>query len=176
MKATGIIRRIDELGRIVIPKEIRKTLRIKDGDNLEIFVEGEEKIVLKKYSLMKKLDDFAQNFTDSIFSFIKYNILITDTDNILAVSGNLKKEYLNKEISEDLDSMLKRRIEMLENHPKKIKLVDDKEITCTYAISPIIVNGDSVGLVVILDTEGKIGDNEFKMAKIAAQFLKTHLE
>lgn len=176
MKSTGMIRRIDELGRIVIPKEIRKTLRIKDGDNLEVFVEGNEKIILKKYSIMKNLNDFAQDFTDSIFSFIKYNIIVTDTDNILAVSGPLKKEYLKKEISEDLEEMLKRRVEMLEKHEKKIKLIEEKELEGTYAISPIIVNGDAVGLVLILGMKNKVGESEFKIAQIAAQFLKTHLE
>ena len=176
MKATGIIRRIDELGRIVIPKEIRKTLRIKEGDNLEIFIDGEEKIILKKYSLMKKLDDFAQDFTDSIFSFIKYNIIVTDTDNILAISGPLKKEYLKKNISDYLIEMLKRRTEMLEKHEKIIKLTEEKEIIGTYAVSPIIVNGDAIGLVIVLGEENKVGESEFKIAQIAAQFLKTHLE
>ena len=76
MKATGVVRRIDELGRIVIPKEIRKTLRIKEGENLEIFIDDKENVVLKKYSLMNKIEDFAQNFTDSINSLLKHNINI----------------------------------------------------------------------------------------------------
>ena len=87
MKATGIIRRIDELGRIVIPKEIRKTLRIKEGESLEIFVDNSENIVLKKYSIIKKMDDFAQDFVDAICSFIKHNVIIANNDTILAVSG-----------------------------------------------------------------------------------------
>ena len=102
MKTTGIVRRIDELGRIVIPKEIRKSLRIKEGESLEILIDNED-IILKKYSVIKNLNDFAQNITDSIYSFIKNNILITDTNSILAVSGPLKKELLNKSIGTDLE-------------------------------------------------------------------------
>ena len=74
MKATGVVRRIDELGRIVIPKEIRRTLRIHEGENIEIYIDEKENIVLKKYSVMKKLGDFAQSFTDSIYSFLKHTI------------------------------------------------------------------------------------------------------
>ena len=92
---TGVIRRIDELGRIVIPKEIRRSLRIKEGESLEILVDNEN-IILKKYSLIKNLNDFAQNITDSIKSFIKNSVLICDTDSIIAVSGDLKKQLLKK--------------------------------------------------------------------------------
>ena len=91
MKATGIVRRIDELGRVVIPKEIRKTLRIHEGENVEIFVDTSENIILKKFSVMKKLEDFAQNLTDVVNSYIKHNIIITDTDSIIATSGEYKK-------------------------------------------------------------------------------------
>ena len=90
MKATGIIRRIDDLGRIVIPKEIRKNLRIKEGENLEIFVQNEE-IILRKYSMMNKISDLALELTDAIYTFMKHSIFITDTDQIVAGSGPLKK-------------------------------------------------------------------------------------
>ena len=123
MKTTGIVRRIDELGRIVIPKEIRKSLRIKEGESLEILIDNED-IILKKYSVIKNLNDFAQNITDSIYSFIKNNILITDTNSILAVSGPLKKELLNKSIGTDLELKIKRREEMLEKHKKALKITD----------------------------------------------------
>jgi len=176
MKATGIIRRIDELGRIVIPKEIRKTLRIKEGENLEIYIDDEENIILKKYSLIKKLDDFAQNFSDAIHSFIKHNIIITDNDNILAASGISKKEYLNKSISVDLEQKINRREEMLERHKKKLSLIDEKEQELTYAISPIIVNGDTLGLVMIFSDNDPVDEIDFKLVQIAAKFLNSHLE
>lgn len=176
MKATGIIRRIDELGRIVIPKEIRKTLRIKEGENLEIYVDKDENIILKKHSLIKKLNDFAQDFSDSIHSFIKHNVIITDNDTILAISGNLKKEYLNTSISLDIENKINRREEMVEQHKKKISLSEDKTIEATYAVSPIIVNGDTVGLVMILSVDDIVSEEDLRIAQIASKFLNTHLE
>lgn len=176
MKATGVVRRIDELGRIVIPKEIRKTMRIREGENIEIFIDANENIVLKKYSIMKKLGDFAQSFTDSIYSFLKHNIIITDSDSIIAISGDLKKEYQHGYISEDLISSIKRRENILEKHSKILKLTNDKEIDCTYVINSIICNGDAVGLVLIVSTDDKITELDEKIAQIAAQFLSKYLE
>lgn len=176
MKATGVIRRIDELGRIVIPKEIRKSLRIKEGESLEIYVDNDENIILKKYSAIKKMEDFAQDLTDSIHSFVKRNIFITDNDHIIAASGPLKKEYLGKEISEELSNRIKRREEMLEKHTKKIMIMDDKEEEGTYAVSPIIVGGDSVGLVLLFSSEEKVEDLDLSFVQIAAKFLENHLD
>lgn len=176
MKATGVVRRIDELGRIVIPKEIRKTMRIREGENIEIFIDANENIVLKKYSIMKKLGDFAQSFTDSIHSFLKHNIIITDSDSIIAISGDLKKEYQNGYISEDLINSIKRRENILEKHSKNLRLTNDKVIDCTYVINSIICNGDAVGLVLIVSTEDKITELDEKIAQIAAQFLSKYLE
>lgn len=176
MKATGIIRRIDELGRIVIPKEIRKTLRIKEGESLEIYVDNSDNIILKKYSLMKKMEDFAQDFTDSIHSFIKHNVLICDNDTILAISGSLKKEYNQKEISEEMETKIKRRENMIEKHTKKISITDQKDIEGTFAVSPIIVNGDTAGLVMVISENEPVDDIDFKIVQIAAKFLETHLQ
>ena len=174
MKTTGIVRRIDELGRIVIPKEIRRSLRIKEGENLEILINNED-IILKKYSVIKNLNDFAQNITDAIYSFVKNNILITDTNSILAVSGPLKKDLLNKSIGTDLEIKIKRREEMLEKH-KKILKITDKDLECTYAVSPVIVAGDVIGLVMIISTEDNVDDIDLKLTQIASKFLSNHLE
>lgn len=176
MKATGIIRRIDELGRIVVPKEIRRNLRIKEGENLEIFVDSNENIVLKKHSLIKKMDDLAQNFTDAIYSFIKHNVIISDNNTILAASGTMKKEYLNKPISVELENKINRREEMIEKHNKSISIIEDKQINATYAISPIIVNGDTVGTVMIFSEEKEVEDIDYKLVQIASKFLTSHLE
>lgn len=176
MKATGVVRRIDELGRIVIPKEIRKTLRIKDGESLEVYVKENAEVVLKKYSVLNRIDDFAQDFVDSIYTFLKHNIIVVDTDTILAVAGPLKQEYLNKEISASLESSIKRRECMLETHTKDLKLVDDKVIECTYVISTIVVNGDAVGAVLILSTDDKVTETDERIVKIASQFLAKYLE
>ena len=176
MKATGVVRRIDELGRIVIPKEIRKTLRIHEGENVEIYIDDKENIVLRKYSVMKKLGDFAQSFTDSIYSFLKHNIIITDTDHVIAVSGDLKKEYLNSDISDTLLNSIQRREKILEKHEKSLKIKPDEEIECTYVMNSILCHGDAVGLVIILSQTEKITEIEEKIAQIAAQFLSKYLE
>lgn len=176
MKATGVVRRIDELGRIVIPKEIRRNLRIKNGDNIEIYTDANENIILKKYSIFKQLGDFAQNFTDAMNSFLKHNIIITDTDNVIAISGDLKDKYLNKEISEDLMVSIKRRNNILEKHPKKIKIIKDEEIEGTYVINMVYINGDVVGLVIILSTDSQMTELEERITGIAAQFLTKYLE
>ena len=98
---TGIVRRIDELGRIVIPKEIRKNLRIKNGDNLEILVEGEN-ITLRKYSQIENATDMASVYAESFYQVLKYNVIVTDTDKVVAAAGSLKKKYLNMGISDSL--------------------------------------------------------------------------
>ena len=176
MKATGVVRRIDELGRIVIPKEIRKTLRIKEGENLEIFIDDKENVVLKKYSLMNKIEDFAQNFTDSINSLLKHNIIITDNDSVIAASGKYKKKYLNKSISSTVENMLLGREKVLQNHNKKISIINEEEIEVTYAASTIISNGDVAGLVIIFDDEALINENDFQICQIVSSFLGKHLE
>lgn len=176
MKATGIIRRIDELGRIVIPKEIRKSLRIKEGESLEIYVDSNENIILKKYSLLKKMENFAQDLTDSVYAFIKENIIITDIDKIIAVSGNMKKNILNKELSEELDTKIKRREEMLEKHKKNLSLTMEYSFEGSYAISPIIVNGDCVGTVMICSKENTVDETIFKITQIISEFIKKNIE
>lgn len=174
MKTTGIIRRIDELGRIVIPKEIRRSLRIKEGENIEILIDNDN-IILKKYSVIKNLNDFAQNMADAIHSFIDHSVIITDNDSILAASGPLKKELLGKTIGSDLENKLTRREEMLEKHKKNIKITNE-DLECTYAVSPIIINGDTIGLVMIISKEDPVDEIDFKLVQIASKFLSNHLE
>lgn len=176
MKATGIVRRIDELGRIVIPKEIRKTLRLREGENLEIYTDSDDKIILKKYSLMNKLEDFSQVFTDSIYAFLKHNIIITDTDKIIAASGDLKKELLGNQISEELENHIMRRNTMLESFQKEIKITDDDAYQGSYTMSTIVANGDAVGLVFIFSEQDRLSEVEKKIAEITANFLAKHLE
>lgn len=176
MKATGIIRRIDDLGRVVIPKEIRKNLRIKEGDNLEIFVEGED-VILKKYSMMNKINDLAFELTDSIYTFMKHSIFITDTDQVIAASGPLKKKYLNKNISDFIVESIKRRDKMTQNHFKELSLIKDEEsLTCSYVMSTILVNGEATGMILIISEEEKLGESEMQMAGIASSFMTKYLE
>lgn len=175
MKATGIVRRIDELGRIVIPKEIRKTLRLREGENLEIYTNSDE-IILKKYSLINKLDDFAQEFTDSIYTMLKHNIIITDTDQVIAASGSDKKELLNNQISEQLEEHILRRDSMLESFEKSIEVTKNYTHNGSYTMSTIIASGDAVGLVFIFSKEERLTELERKIAEITANFLAKHLE
>lgn len=175
MKATGIIRRIDDLGRIVIPKEIRKNLRIKEGDNLEIFVENEE-IILKKYSMMNKINDLAQELTDAIYTFTKHNIFITDTDMVIAASGNLRKKYMNKSISNFIEKSIKRRDKLLENHFKELNFVNEENIECSYILSTILANGEAVGMIIIISEDEKLGDVEMQLASIVSSFMTKYLE
>src|ERR1700682_4336465 len=109
MKATGIVRRIDDLGRVVVPKEIRRTIRIREGDPLEIFTDREGGVILKKYSPIRELTSFASEYSDSLQQTIGNIILICDRDNIISVSGVSKKEYLEKKISSDLEKVMEDR-------------------------------------------------------------------
>ena len=106
MKATGVVRRIDDLGRVVIPKEIRKTLRIKEGDPLEIFTDKEGEIILKKYSPIGELSEFATEYAETLAKTTGHIACITDKDTVIAVSGGSKKEYLEQGISPELEQIM----------------------------------------------------------------------
>lgn len=168
--STGIVRRIDELGRIVIPKEIRKNLRIKNGDNLEILVEGEN-ITLRKYSQIENVMDMASVYAESFYQVLKYNIIITDTDKVVAAAGNLKKKYLNMGISDTLLNMIERRDSFVERKKKELEISPNISEFGYYAVATIINNGDSIGSVIILSTDSPMLEQEEKLAKILANML-----
>ena len=123
MKTTGVIRRIDDLGRIVIPKEIRRNLRIKNGDTLEVFVDVDS-VILKKYSPIESIEDAALKYVDSFNQVLKHNIIVTDKDKVIAVSGSLKKNYLGKNISEFTDRGIERRDSFVERQKKTFSFVE----------------------------------------------------
>lgn len=175
MKTTGVVRRIDDLGRIVIPKEIRKTLRIKDGESVEIFLNSDN-IVLKKYSPLEGLPDFYKDYVDSIYSEIGNNIIIVDRDKIVAVSGELRKKYFNRNISSELDEIIQNRIVDFSKDIMSISIIDGDLQSASYVIAPIISNGDAVGAVIILSTSGKVDDFIIKTGVIAAKFLGKYIE
>ena len=106
MKATGVVRRIDDLGRVVIPKEIRKTLRIKEGDPLEIFTDREGQVILKKYSPIGELSEFATGYAETLAKTTGHIVCITDKDTIIAVSGGSKKEFLEQDVSQELEKLM----------------------------------------------------------------------
>lgn len=177
MKATGIVRRIDDLGRVVIPKEIRRTLRIREGDPLEIFVDRDGEVILKKYSPISELGDFAKEYADALFDSLGHSILICDRDTYIAVSGSSKKEYLNKSISDLLERTMDQRNSVLEDSKKEIQLVDgiDDDVSA-YTIAPIVANGDPIDAVVLFSKERSMGEVEHKAAETAAGFLARQME
>ncbi len=175
MKATGLVRRIDDLGRVVIPKETRRSLRIKSGEPLEIFVD-EEMIILKKYSSMNGLENLAQNYVDAIYTLTKHNVVITDRDNIIAVGGTLKKKYAGKLVSKYIESLINNRKNFLQREKHAIEIsVDDKE-EASFAVSTIIVNGDAIGLMIILSLDSLLTETEEKILNIATNFLGKSIE
>jgi len=181
MKATGIVRRIDDLGRVVVPKEIRRTLRIREGDPLEIYTDREGEIILKKYSPIGELGQFAKQYVDSMAQATGHIIAISDKDQFIAAAGSMKKELLSKPISHELEEAINERANILAAKEDKnfIRLVSDDESDYTYqVIWPIISEGDAIGSVVILTKETKIkfGDVENKVANIAASFLGKQME
>lgn len=171
--STGIVRRIDELGRIVIPKEIRKNLRIKNGDNLEILVDGEN-ITLKKYSQIENAIDMADMYVESFHQVLKYNVIVTDTDKVIAAAGNLKKKYINLGISDKLTNMIERRESFVERKKNNIEISPGIVEFGYYAMSTIINNGDSIGSVIILSLDTPMLEQEEKMAMILANILSNY--
>jgi AbrB family transcriptional regulator (stage V sporulation protein T) len=182
VKATGIVRRIDDLGRVVIPKEIRRTLRIREGDPLEIYVDREGEVILKKYSPIVELGKFATEYANSLFETLGHIILISDRDTIVAAAGAGKKEFLSKPPGPALEKMMEDRKTVIINNPGEYKYCKgcaaecEGEEVCKFTaelMAPIIVEGDVIGAVVICSKEPgvQMGDLEQKLAETAAGFL-----
>ena len=175
MKATGVIRRIDDLGRIVIPKEIRKTLRVKDGESLEIYLENDN-IVLKKYFPLEGSKEFYKSYVESINDLIGHCIIMVDRDSIIAVSGEFKKKYTSKKISTFIDNIIEGRLAVFESDITDLNLSDDLTEKASYVIAPIITDADAIGAVIILSSTKKLDEFEEKIAIIAAKFLGKYIE
>ncbi|MDO4325019.1 MAG: stage V sporulation protein T [bacterium] len=181
MKATGIVRRIDDLGRVVIPKEIRRTLRLREGTPLEIFTDREGEIILKKYSPMVELTAFASQYADAMAQTTGHMVCITDRDQVVAVSGGPRKDLLQKPISTQLEHLISDRMVSLAGKDEKafIPLVDgEMEGISAQAVAPIICEGDAIGAVAVLSREprARFGDTETKLVTTAASFLGRQME
>lgn len=177
MKATGIVRRIDDLGRVVIPKEIRRTLRIREGDPLEIFVDRDGEVILKKYSPISELGDFAREYAEALYDSLNNPVLICDRDTYIAVAGGSKKDFLNKNISELVEKTMEDRNTTIVTQQGNLALVDgNEEPLSSYTIGPIIANGDPIGAVIIFSKEGTLGEVEKKAVETAAGFLARQME
>ncbi|MDK2808006.1 MAG: AbrB family transcriptional regulator, stage sporulation protein [Clostridiales bacterium] len=179
MKATGIVRRIDDLGRVVVPKEIRRTLRIREGDPLEIFTDREGEIILKKYSPIGEMGQFAKQYADALAQTLGQIVCIADRDAIIAACGG-RKELLMKPISPQLEEVMNERKPILpsEGNKKYYKLIREEEKEAKQVIWPIICEGDSIGVVAILSKDNKkeLGEVEEKAAACAAVFLARQME
>lgn len=181
MKATGIVRRIDDLGRVVIPKEIRRTLRLREGTPLEIFTDKEGEIILKKYSPMAELGTFARQYADSLAQSTGYTACITDRDQVIAVSGQGKKELIGKPISRQLEQLIINRenVTAVKEDKKFAPMTaGEAEDYMAQVIYPILCEGDAIGSVLLLSREprARMGEAEQKLTATAAGFLGRQME
>lgn len=150
MKATGVVRRIDDLGRIVIPKEIRKNFKINEGDSIEVFVDNEG-IILKKYSLLDNMLDLATKLVESFSKIYNKNILVTDKERVVVCSKNLFNDYSDKELSTSIKDKISFREEYYSKDNSNIVL--NSTNTSEYFLVPIIVDSDSIGSVILVDND-----------------------
>lgn len=179
MKATGIVRRIDDLGRIVIPKEIRRTMRIREGDPMEIFTSREGEILLKKYSPVGELGEFALELAESISQTIGELVCVTDRDYVIAAAGAGKKEYEGKPLGVDFQSAIDKRCNhVVESEKGETVFQGEVKAYTRQAMATILSHGDCIGAVVILskDTNRNQDDVLLQLAKTVAGFLGKHME
>ena len=181
MKATGIVRRIDDLGRVVIPKEIRRTLRLREGTPLEIFTDREGEIILKKYSPMMELNAFASQYADAMAQSTGLMVCITDRDQVIAASGGAKKENLQKPTSRQLEHVIQERMTVQAGKDDRAYTPvasEELEGVTAQVIAPIICEGDAIGSVIIMSKEprARFTDAEVRLASTAAGFLGRQME
>lgn len=179
MKATGITRKLDSLGRIVIPKEIRRVNHLGEGASLEIYTDQEGEIILKKYSPMVEMGDFAKQYVDALSQTIGHTVCIADRDQVIAAAGSMKRDYLGKPVSRQLDGLIGRRESVGPNSGKKfIPILSEDSEYEAQTVYPIIAEGDAIGAVAILsrDNHVRFTDTEYKAASVAASFIGRQME
>lgn len=180
MKATGIVRRIDDLGRVVIPKEIRKTLRIREGEPLEIFTDREGEVILKKYSPVGEMGMLSRQYSESLAQTLGCTVCITDRDQVIAAAGVGKKALEEQNITPGTEGVIQKREQLLaERGSRKYQTVVSEDLGYSEEIiSPIISAGDAIGSVILLQKEEQkhFGPAEKKVAESAAGFLGKQME
>ena len=179
MKATGIVRRIDDLGRVVIPKEIRRTMRIREGDPLEIYTDHEGEVIFKKYSPIEELSETASQFLEACHKACGYTVAVIDRDMIVACAGAPKKEMLEHKISPDIDSIIEsRQLYTWRSDAQKLHIADRQDKYYAKVIMPIFSDGDIIGAVSVIDTENlsEPTECEIKVMQTAALFFGKQLE
>ena len=180
MKATGIVRRIDDLGRVVIPKEIRRTMRIREGDPLEIYTDREGEVIFKKYSPIGELSSFASQYADTLHKICDLNVVICDRDAVIACAGVSKKEYMDKSVTDEMENVIENRtFYMYKTGDKTFSITNDASHFVSCAM-PIITEGDLIGCVCSVTTVSEQNqspsDTEVKLIQTAANFLSRQLE
>ena len=178
MKATGIVRRIDDLGRVVIPKEIRRTMRIREGDPLEIYTSREGEVIFKKYSLLGGVEDFAAELCETMSRSTGSVCAVTDRDTVIAVAGG-KRELMGKRITPELEQIMEsRKIYQYTGEGQPLQVTEGIDSLLTTVAAPILAEGDLLGLVLFIssDPAAVTGDTEYKLAQTIAAFLGRHME
>lgn len=180
MKATGIVRRIDDLGRVVIPKEIRRTMRIREGDPLEIFTDRDGEVILKKYSPLGEMGEFARQFAESLYRTVGHTACISDRDTIIAAAGNARKDYIDRPVSQALETLMndRRSVQTGPHEGLPIVVDDDGASYSAQTLVPILSEGEPIGVVILVDKEEKavMGDAEMKACQTAASFIGKQME
>lgn len=178
MKATGIVRHIDDLGRVVIPKEIRRTMRIREGTPLEIYTESDGRVIFKKYSPVGELGEFSREYAEVLFKTSGNPVIVCDRDNVIAAAGISKKEVLEKRVSPELEKLMEdRRSYSRELSSEKIYPVEGVERSA-ISVSPVLASGDVCGAVLMMDGERGERDvrSNSKLTQAAAMFLGRQME
>ena len=179
MKATGIVRRVDDLGRIVIPKEIRRTLRIREGDPLEIYTEKDGGVIFRKYSPMGDLQDFAAQMCEAIGSNTGRIAAVSDRDAIIALCGAPKRELMDKPNSEELGKLMEQRKNYrYETGAPKIAATEGADKYHLGVAAPILSQGDLKGCVMLLlgEDDGALGEPDQRLVQTVASFLGKQME
>ena len=179
MKATGIVRRIDDLGRVVIPKEIRRTMRIREGDPLEIFTSKDGEVIFKKYSLLGGVDEFASQLCETLSKTTGATVAVTDRDSVIAAAGSARRDLIGKHISPQLEQIMEDRgIFRANADERSVFVTESLDRYCASIAAPIISEGDALGLELFVGSEGDppAGETEFKLAQTIAGFLGRHME
>ena len=175
MKATGIVRRIDDLGRIVIPKEIRRTMRIREGDPLEIFTDNDGGVILRKYSPIGEMTSFAVQYAEALNRAAGMAVLICDRDHVVAAAGVSRTEYGERRVTPELEELMEYRTARLPGDGRPFRPVEGVDRMSELAV-PIIAAGDVSGAVVMLSGDIGAGDSEVKLVQTAAGFLGRVME
>ena len=174
MKSTGITRRIDDLGRIVIPKEIRKNLKIKENEVLEIFINNDE-IILKKFSPFNDSEKVLSDYIKVINDMTGNDVIITDRDKVILSSKRLEEKLLNKKLSEYVSDLIENRSIFLSNDMKGIEVIDNEKIKQNYYFIPFIIDSDVVGSIIMFSSK-EIDENSKSLLLIASKLLVNYIE